>query len=83
MFLFGTNTSPLGCTRVTSGGSLQAALYLANVISVCWQGVPLLPLRVNDTPRMYLHYSVISCLSLGRLWTLILPSDCHRLNPCF
>lgn len=40
MFLFRTNTSPLGATCVTSGGSLQSALYLGNVISVCWQGVP-------------------------------------------
>lgn len=40
MFLFGTNISPLGDTCVTSGGSLQSALYLGNVISVCWQGVP-------------------------------------------
>lgn len=39
MFLFGTNTSPLGATRVTSGGSSQSGLYLANVISLCWQDV--------------------------------------------
>lgn len=40
MFLFWTNTSPLSATCVTSGGSLQAALYLGNVVSVCRQGVP-------------------------------------------
>lgn len=40
MFLFRTNTSPLSATCVTSGGSLQSALYLGNVMSVCWQGVP-------------------------------------------
>lgn len=28
MFLFRTNTSPLGATCVTFGGSLQSALYL-------------------------------------------------------
>lgn len=40
MFLSRTNTSPLVATCVTSGGSLQSALYLGNVISVFWQGVP-------------------------------------------
>lgn len=40
MLLLGTNTSPLGATRVTCGGTLQSALCLGNAASVCRQGVP-------------------------------------------
>lgn len=73
---FRTNTSPLGATRVATGVSLLSALYLGNVISVCWQGVPAACCCRLMTHRGWvLHQSAISRLSLRQPRTVMLPLD--------
>ena len=86
MLLLGTNTSPLGGTRVTCAAVGEADPFIWQMLfSVCWQGAPLLQLGVNDTPRMYLHRSTISCLSLVRphtnaaFLTVTQPTLCWKL----